>query len=51
MATTHCGPKMGGGVLANTESLVTKRKMEKMDSEENLFLPQTLSSLGWEWAL
>ena len=36
MAPTHCGLQLGGGVPAETESLLTKRKMEKIDSGESL---------------
>lgn len=45
MAPTRCGLQLGGGVPAETESLITKRKMEKIDSGESLFQPQTLGSL------
>lgn len=46
MATTHCVLKLGGGIPGKTESLIMKRKMEKIDSGESLFLSQTMSSLG-----
>lgn len=45
MAPTHCGLQLGGGVPAETENLITKRKVEKVDSGESLFQPQTLGSL------
>lgn len=51
MATAHCGLKLDRGVPAKTECLVTKRKTEKMDSGDCLFLAQSRSFLGWGRAL
>lgn len=36
MATTHGGLKLGWEIPAKTESLVMKRKMEKIDSGESI---------------